>query len=147
MPTGLHHCPVLNKNGVRHSQEQSRSHDARDGPQRLFEFRRMRQRSHPAVEDVIAVVGHEQRVPRCPRPGGVAEGGELPAARALGVPQILAYIDGSKTLEAATVEAVAETRRYAKRQMTWFRHQMPDWRVIESSDPAEIAKIVRQELA
>ncbi len=71
---------------------------------------------------------------------------DLPAGRALGVPQLSAHLDGRLTLEQAKVEAIAETRRYAKRQTTWFRHQMPDWQVIERSDPNEIAAIVASAL-
>lgn len=71
---------------------------------------------------------------------------ELPAARALGVPQLLAHLDGKVSLEQAIEAAVTETRRYAKRQMTWFRHQMPDWRVIERSDVDEIAQIIGRDL-
>ena len=67
---------------------------------------------------------------------------DLPAGRALGVPQLFAHLDGRLTLEQAKVEAIATTRQYAKRQMTWFRHQMPDWQVVERSDPGEIAEIV-----
>ena len=65
--------------------------------------------------------------------------GQLPAARALGVPQLIAHLEGRLSLEDAASQAVAETRRYAKRQMTWFRHQMPDWTVIERSEANEIA--------
>lgn len=67
---------------------------------------------------------------------------EMPAARALGVPQLVAYLGGRLSLEDAVTQAIAETRRYAKRQMTWFRHQMPDWTVVERSGADEIAKIV-----
>lgn len=71
---------------------------------------------------------------------------DLPAARALGVPQLLAHLDGRLTLEQAIEQAIGETRRYAKRQMTWFRHQMPEWTVIERSDAGEIAGLVGSEL-
>ena len=71
---------------------------------------------------------------------------ELPAGRALGVPQLRAHLEGRLTLELAVGQAVAETRRYAKRQMTWFRHQMPDWTVIESSDVGAMAEIISQAL-
>jgi tRNA dimethylallyltransferase len=71
---------------------------------------------------------------------------ELPAARALGVPHLIAHLEGRLSLEDAVAQAVAETRRYAKRQMTWFRHQMPDWTVVERSEPGEIAEIVGQVL-
>ncbi|MBT5267494.1 MAG: tRNA (adenosine(37)-N6)-dimethylallyltransferase MiaA [Rhodospirillaceae bacterium] len=48
----------------------------------------------------------------------------LPAMKALGVPQLLAVERGQMLLEEATEIAKRETRRYAKRQMTWFRHQI-----------------------
>jgi tRNA dimethylallyltransferase len=56
---------------------------------------------------------------------------DLPALRALGVPQLTAHLRGEIVLEAAVEQAKTQSRRYAKRQMTWFRHQMPDWPVIE----------------
>ncbi len=70
----------------------------------------------------------------------------LPAGRALGVPQLSAFLDGNISLEQAKADAVAETRRYAKRQITWFRHQMRDWKIIERSEPGEIAEAVGREL-
>jgi tRNA dimethylallyltransferase len=36
-------------------------------------------------------------------------------------------------LEAAIAKAKLETRRYAKRQSTWFRHQMRHWQRVEQS--------------
>ena len=71
---------------------------------------------------------------------------DLSAARALGVPQLLAHLEGRVSLDQAVEQAIIETRRYAKRQMTWFRHQMPDWTVIERSDVSEMAAIVGAEL-
>lgn len=78
------------------------------------------------------------------RDGGIND--ELPAARALGVPQLIAHLDGRVSLDQAVESAIVETRRYAKRQMTWFRHQMPDWSVIERSDVGEMAAIIEREL-
>ncbi|SDR62412.1 tRNA dimethylallyltransferase [Rhizobiales bacterium GAS113] len=51
----------------------------------------------------------------------------LPAMRAHGVPWLLAHLSGEISLEEAGAGAKADTRRYAKRQFTWFRHQMPGW--------------------
>lgn len=67
---------------------------------------------------------------------------DLPAARALGVPQLTAHLAGQLTLDQAIEQAIVQTRQYAKRQMTWFRHQMPDWRVIECSSVEEAAAII-----
>ncbi len=52
---------------------------------------------------------------------------ELPAAKAIGVRELAAAARGEISLDAAITRAVTETRRYAKRQETWFRNQMADW--------------------
>jgi tRNA dimethylallyltransferase len=46
----------------------------------------------------------------------------LPAMRAHGVPELLAHLAGSMTLEAASARAILHTGQYTKRQATWFRH-------------------------
>ena len=51
----------------------------------------------------------------------------LPAMRAHGVPGILAHLRGEISLEEAIVRGQGDTRRYSKRQFTWFRHQLADW--------------------
>ncbi|MEQ1752863.1 MAG: tRNA (adenosine(37)-N6)-dimethylallyltransferase MiaA [Micropepsaceae bacterium] len=68
--------------------------------------------------------------------------GGLPAARALGVPSLRAHLSGKFSLEAAVEQAVTETRQYSKRQMTWYRHQMPDWTFIERSEPNEMFQAI-----
>jgi tRNA dimethylallyltransferase len=56
----------------------------------------------------------------------------LPVMRAHGVPGLIAHLDGAIDLEAAIVRGQADTRAYAKRQFTWFRHQMgEDWRWVD----------------
>lgn len=53
---------------------------------------------------------------------------DLPVMRAIGVPQIAAYLRGEIARDDALEQAQAATRQYAKRQFTWFRHQPPaDW--------------------
>jgi tRNA dimethylallyltransferase len=53
----------------------------------------------------------------------------LPAMKALGVPPLLRHLRGELSLDKAATLGAAETRQYAKRQFTWFRHQLPefDW--------------------
>ncbi|WP_201859936.1 tRNA (adenosine(37)-N6)-dimethylallyltransferase MiaA [Microvirga soli] len=55
----------------------------------------------------------------------------LPAMRAHGVPGLLAYLRGEIALNEAIAKGQGDTRRYAKRQFTWFRHQLPDWQWVE----------------
>ncbi len=50
----------------------------------------------------------------------------LPVLKAVGYPELASHLAGGTTLEAAIGAAQQQTRRYAKRQMTWFRHQLPD---------------------
>ena len=55
----------------------------------------------------------------------------LPVMRAHGVPGLLAYLRGDMSLDEAIARGQGDTRRYAKRQFTWFRHQLPDWQWVE----------------
>lgn len=52
---------------------------------------------------------------------------DLPAMKAIGVRQFLDHHTGKLTLAEALASVKTETRRYAKRQVTWFRHQAADW--------------------
>jgi tRNA dimethylallyltransferase len=56
----------------------------------------------------------------------------LPAMKALGVRELAAHLAGELTLADALARAQQETRRYAKRQGTWFRNQTADWPRIDS---------------
>ncbi len=49
----------------------------------------------------------------------------LPAMKAVGVSELARHLRGETTLETAAAAARTATRRYAKRQITWFRHQLP----------------------
>jgi tRNA dimethylallyltransferase len=55
----------------------------------------------------------------------------LPAMKAHGVPWLIRHFNGEISLNEAKAGAVMDTRRYAKRQLTWFRNQLPDWAWIE----------------
>lgn len=66
----------------------------------------------------------------------------LPVMRAHGVPHLLRHLAGDLSLADAVERGKADTRAYAKRQFTWFRHQMtgfaavpPDqaWPVLEEA--------------
>ena len=64
---------------------------------------------------------------------------DAPVRRAIGVPEIAAWLAGDATRDAALAAARLATRRYAKRQLTWFRHQPPPtWLRTESYTAADI---------
>ncbi len=52
---------------------------------------------------------------------------QLPVMKAIGVGELAAVLRNEIPLEEGLARAKAATRRYAKRQSTWFRHQMRDW--------------------
>ncbi len=66
------------------------------------------------------------------QPRETAAGGR----KALGYPELAAVIAGRMPLEAAIPAAQQATRRYAKRQLTWFRHQVPQANFISPDMPA-----------
>jgi tRNA dimethylallyltransferase len=51
----------------------------------------------------------------------------LPAMKAHGVPALIRHLRGEITLEEASAIGRADTRHYAKRQFTWFRHQLEEF--------------------
>ncbi len=51
----------------------------------------------------------------------------LPAMKAHGVPWLIRHLAGEITFAEAAEGAKRDTRRYTKRQATWFRHQLPEW--------------------
>lgn len=56
---------------------------------------------------------------------------DLPLMKAVAVPELLAHVAGGVALSTALERAIVQTRRYAKRQMTWLRHQLPELRQLE----------------
>lgn len=76
----------------------------------------------------------DARVPRMIERGLVAEvrallergfGPDAPGMSATGYREIARHLEGECTLEEAVEEIRRSTRRYARRQLTWLRHQLP----------------------
>jgi tRNA dimethylallyltransferase len=63
-----------------------------------------------------------------------------PVMKAVGVRELAAHLAGELTLAEAVAQAQQETRRYAKRQLTWFRNQTPDWPRLR--DEADIRRLI-----
>jgi tRNA dimethylallyltransferase len=58
----------------------------------------------------------------------------LPAMKAHGVPALLRHLNGEITLDEAAAIGRADTRHYAKRQFTWFRHQLPEFQWVKPGE-------------
>ncbi len=97
-----------------------------------------------ALHPLVLLPPREWLYERCDRRFGVMleDGGEAevanllkrdlpadcPVMRAIGVPEIAAWIQHEISLDDAKAMAMAATRQYAKRQFTWFRNQCPaEW--------------------
>lgn len=57
---------------------------------------------------------------------------ELPIMKAVGVPELAGYLAGALNLPDAIAAAQQSTRQYAKRQYTWFRHQLADAEILDA---------------
>lgn len=67
----------------------------------------------------------------------------LPVMRALGVKPLAALIEGRLSAAEAAEQAKAETRQYAKRQLTWLSRNMMSWKCISTQEMESfMAKIV-----
>jgi tRNA dimethylallyltransferase len=67
----------------------------------------------------------------------------LPAMKAHGVPALIRHLAGEITLEEAAIIGRADTRHYAKRQFTWFRHQLPEFEWIKPEEArAKLAAVI-----
>jgi tRNA dimethylallyltransferase len=63
---------------------------------------------------------------------------DLPAMKAIGVRELQAAMAGELSFPEAIDRAKIATRQYAKRQATWFRHQLgPEWLRLHSGDRVE----------
>lgn len=63
---------------------------------------------------------------------------ELPVMRAIGVPQIAAWLAGEIEADAVVASGAQATRNYAKRQFTWFRRQPPpEWPRVHPNQESE----------
>lgn len=76
-----------------------------------------------ALEEVAALLGR-------------ALDPQLPLMKAVGVRELGEHLAGSIELDQAVERMKVQTRRYAKRQLTWFRNQTADWPrlAVESDD-------------
>jgi tRNA dimethylallyltransferase len=67
----------------------------------------------------------------------------LPAMKAHGVPWLIRHLKGEIAMAEAVAQAKRDTRRYTKRQATWFRNQLPQF---EWAEPQHAATAVEAQL-
>jgi tRNA dimethylallyltransferase len=57
----------------------------------------------------------------------------LPSSRAIGAPELINFLQAKSILSEAIDASILASRRYAKRQRTWFRSRMGAWQEFPSS--------------
>jgi tRNA dimethylallyltransferase len=60
----------------------------------------------------------------------------LPAMKAHGVPWLIRHLNGEIAMAEAVEQSKRDTRRYTKRQATWFRNQLPQFEWVEPQHAA-----------
>ncbi len=99
--------------------------------ERDFLYRRIDERVDRMVEN--GLLDEAKEALRCP-PGSTA-------AQAIGIKEMLPFLNGEASLEDCKEKLKADTRHYAKRQLTWFRRN-PEvhWLYIDESAPDELVR-------
>ncbi len=71
---------------------------------------------------------------------------DAPGMKSVGYAQLARHLHGASSLEDAVEEAKRSTRHFARRQLTWFRHQLPEDTVwLDASRPqADLAEEIRR---
>lgn len=70
---------------------------------------------------------------------------DLPMMKAIGLPSLLKYLRGEVSYDLAVFEAKRDTRRFAKRQFTWFRGQTKGWTCLGNNCfEKDFGKILRE---
>jgi tRNA dimethylallyltransferase len=70
---------------------------------------------------------------------------DLNALQTVGYKELFTYLEGERSLENAVDEIKKNTRRYAKRQMTWFRRD-PDTVFFNPDDETDIKKYLQEQI-
>ena len=74
-----------------------------------------------AVEEVQRIISKDQNI-------------KTSAMKSLGVQEIISYLRGDISIDEALIKTQIRTRQYAKRQITWFKNQIKEKRVLEFSE-------------
>jgi tRNA dimethylallyltransferase len=65
--------------------------------------------------------------------------------KAHGVPALIRHLEGDLPLQQAISAGQADTRRYSKRQFTWFRHQLAAFEWVAPEDAGTLVLARRED--
>lgn len=120
---------------------------ALEGPVACFVLAPPRRELYAACNARFAAMVRRGAVEEMAALEGLGLDESLPAMKTVGVAELRRYLAGEVTLAEATAAAQRATRRYAKRQMTWFHHQMREATFIEAQYSESVAQEVKAGVA
>jgi tRNA dimethylallyltransferase len=91
---------------------------------------------YAAVDNRLAAMVERGALDEVSRAEALPHDSEGGGRKALGYPELAAVVERRMSLSEALPAAQQATRRYAKRQLTWFRHQVPSANFISPDLPA-----------
>lgn len=135
----------LTRQPLSHWQRQHRFEDCRYKTVKLFLFREREELRERIDRRVFSMMeqGFLEEVQSLLEMG---YGPELKPMQSLGYRQLVQYLSGDFSRDTAIQSIQRETRRYAKRQMTWFRGD-PEFRWMRASEEHEILDHIEKELS
>jgi tRNA dimethylallyltransferase len=105
-------------------------------PPRETLYKRINER----FEDMVEQGGMDEAKQVFDRYGGDAS---FPMVKAIGLSHLLRHLTGELSYDEAIILAKRDTRRFAKRQMTWFRNQSADWEQLQNANVEPILQSLR----
>ena len=141
---------VVEATGVTLSEWQDRTPegDPFPGERLAFKLDVPRESLYARIDRRFAAMVEEGAVEEAVALGALGLDPSLPAMKAVGVPELLRHVRGDATQAEAVQEGQRASRRLAKRQMTWWRHQAADWSTLDAqhseSLSGQIFPIIRQ---
>lgn len=106
----------------------------RDFPFKIFYLEWEREKLYERINrrvDLMVANGLVEEIEGLIHSYGLEE--DSPLLKAIGYKELIPYLHGESTLEEAIEILKRNTRRYAKRQITWVKHQYPEVYTIDAS--------------
>lgn len=125
---------VVEATGVALSEWQAQAPEGEPFPgERLaFKLEVPRQSLYARIDRRFATMVDGGAVEEAAALGALGLDPSLPAMKAVGVSELLRHVRGDATLEEAVQNGQRASRRLAKRQMTWLRHQAANWSTLDA---------------
>jgi len=123
-----------------------RQHRFEDAPYRAFKIflHRQREALYARINDRVDAMMAQGFLDEVRKLLAMGCGPGLKSMQSLGYRQLARHLRGEMSLEEAVNEIRRDTRRYAKRQLTWFRSD-PEYRWFDAADThGLVARIVRE---